>query len=145
MSKFTASKSQRQLLKKFGKRLQDGLAFVAKSTTTDSKGEDAVTSSRPPNVLSVETRPAQFTEEIFELYKRYQVVVHEDKIEELTPEKFRDFLVASSLQLNERELRGTYHQLYRIDGRLVAVCVVDFLPSSLSSVYGMIAIPCIII
>ena len=30
---------------------------------------------------------------------------------------------------------GTYHQLYRLDGRLVAVGVVDILPSGLSSVY----------
>ena len=30
---------------------------------------------------------------------------------------------------------GTYHQLYRLDGKLVAVGVVDILPSGLSSVY----------
>ena len=30
---------------------------------------------------------------------------------------------------------GSYHQLYRLDGRLVAVGVVDILPSGLSSVY----------
>jgi arginyl-tRNA---protein transferase len=30
---------------------------------------------------------------------------------------------------------GTYHQLHRLDGRLVAVGVVDILPSGLSSVY----------
>jgi arginine-tRNA-protein transferase len=135
VSNFSASKSQRQLLKKNEKRFQDGLAFCAKKNA-DPEGVETSPSSRPPNVVTVETRPAEFTDEVFELYKRYQVAVHEDKLDELTPDKFRDFLVTSSLQLSEREQRGTYHQLYRIDGRLVAVGVVDFLPNSLSSVYG---------
>ncbi|CAN0544511.1 unnamed protein product, partial [Ectocarpus sp. 8 AP-2014] len=30
---------------------------------------------------------------------------------------------------------GSYHQLYRIDGKLIAVGVVDVLPKCLSSVY----------
>ena len=32
---------------------------------------------------------------------------------------------------------GAYHQLYRIDGELVAVGVIDILPSCVSSVYFM--------
>lgn len=32
---------------------------------------------------------------------------------------------------------GSYHQLYRFDGRLVAMAVLDILPSCVSSVYFM--------
>jgi arginine-tRNA-protein transferase len=32
---------------------------------------------------------------------------------------------------------GSYHQLYRLDGRLVAMGVIDILPSCVSSVYFM--------
>ena len=80
-------------------------------------------------------------------YKKYQINVHGDAEDDITPEKFTDFLVHSTLVRDAVDdgvvkpgfaLRGTYHQLYRIDGRLVAVGVVDFLPSSLSSVYGLL-------
>lgn len=86
------------------------------------------------NNLTIETIPAVFTDEVYELYKKYQVAVHNDKLEELTIEKFSDFLVNSSLPCEPGRL-GTHHQLYRIDGRLVAVGVIDLLPTSLSSVY----------
>jgi arginine-tRNA-protein transferase len=32
---------------------------------------------------------------------------------------------------------GSYHQLYRLDGRLIAMGVIDILPSCVSSVYFM--------
>ena len=32
---------------------------------------------------------------------------------------------------------GSYHQLYRLDGRLIAMGVIDILPSFVSSVYFM--------
>jgi arginine-tRNA-protein transferase len=32
---------------------------------------------------------------------------------------------------------GSYHQLYRIDGKLIAMAVLDILPSCISSVYFM--------
>jgi hypothetical protein len=69
--------------------------------------------------------------------------VHGDKPWDLSEEKFSDFLVMSSLPLVPAGSSadacghplGTHHQLYRIDGKLVAVGVLDFLRSSLSSVY----------
>lgn len=94
-----------------------------------------------PNTLTIETRPSEYTDEIFELYKAYQVAIHGDRPNDLTKESFSDFLVNSSLSLQPEgsvsaaHPLGTHHQLYRIDGRLVAVGVLDFLPSNLSSVY----------
>lgn len=131
---FKPSKSQRNCLRKFDSRLQKGTAFGPLPADSDL-------SAAAPNVLTVETVPAACTDETFALYKAYQVAVHGDKPEELTKEKFSDFLVASSLPLqpvgssDSAHPLGTHHQLYRIDGRLVAVGVLDFLPHSLSSVY----------
>ena len=32
---------------------------------------------------------------------------------------------------------GSHHALYKIDGRLVALCVIDILPGAISSVYAI--------
>jgi len=76
--------------------------------------------------LTIETVPAEATQERFELYKKYQVEVHNDKPEDMSIEGFERFLVTSPLLMSsedEREGRnerstprpkcGTYHQLYR--------------------------------
>jgi len=135
----------------------------------------------PRRSLTVETVPAAVTEETFQLYKKYQMRVHDDKEGDVTKRGYERFLVSSSLTGRARRgpesprqpqaapsprsvvrvvpeantLRfealegarpgdpeglgalpcGTYHQLYRIDGELVAVGVVDLVPGCLSSVY----------
>lgn len=92
--------------------------------------------------LTVETVDAECTDERFELYKKYQIQVHKDKPEDLTRNGFTRFLVESPLVSEERTDAtgrtlsfGCKHQLYRLDGRLVAVGVIDLLPDGLSSVY----------
>ena len=49
---------------------------------------------------------------------------------------FYKFLVESPFQYNDESKYGTVHQQYRIDGKLIAVGVVDLLPHGLSSVYA---------
>jgi arginyl-tRNA--protein-N-Asp/Glu arginylyltransferase len=110
---------------------------------------------------------AEFTEEGYALYRKYQMSVHGDPESKLSPEGYTSFLVTSPFPQNASNrpsangtgvkdkkrgrsgdsngdsnnattsprMLGTYHQQYRIDGRLVAVGVVDFVPSGLSSVY----------
>lgn len=94
--------------------------------------------------ILVTTERASFSEEKFLLYKKYQVAVHQDKPEEVTPQGFTRFLIDSPLIDNRQDLTsssgysyGTYHQLYRLSGsqQLIAVGVIDILPSGLSSVY----------
>lgn len=136
------------------------------------------------HILTYETTAAEFTTERYELYKKYQVAVHGDNPNTVTPSGFKRFLVDSPLYdsssssipsliqsesvgetdsteksesvikpsngLKKENLSddktdktktpkswklGTYHQLHRLDGRLVAVGVVDIIPSGLSSVY----------
>lgn len=111
---------------------------------TDTGSREADKNAR--SFLSVETVPAEFTAERFELYKKYQIAVHKDDPESLKEKSFTRFLVQSPLTAGARGTSqsstpetqpqwGTFHQLYRLNGRLVAVGVVDQLPIGLSSVY----------
>ena len=145
---FAASKSQRKYLRKVDKLLsasaQDAPTATGTSTSTSSR-------------MTMETVPAEVTAERFELYKKYQVAVHHDLPEDITPEKFGGFLVDSCLvrclfkitsyvlllyfylfvnsrgEGEEEEVgrvggrpRGTWHQLHRLEGRLVAVGVLVY-------------------
>lgn len=81
----------------------------------------------------------------FPLWKKYQAVHHGDKPSELTMRSFKRFLVDSPLRHTGPAAYaagacppcgfGSFHQQYWLDGRLVAVGVVDVLPHCLSSVY----------
>jgi len=67
------------------------------------------------------------------------MIIHNDKEDKCTERQFKRFLCHSPLfpaDSGDPELPfGSYHQHYYIDGRLIAVGVVDILPSCLSSVY----------
>jgi len=90
--------------------------------------------------------PCSFTEEKFELYAKYQAEVHNDHNQ--SESRFARFLVESPLEyspiLYTRERPGhlplnygTYHQLYRLDGKLIAMAVLDILPVCVTSAYFM--------
>ena len=103
-----------------------------------------------------------FTEEFFEVYKRYEMAVHK---KERTPAQVKRFLCNSPVYDPEEsepmekahslfctgkidktfrtfkdegifpQACGTYHMYHRIDGRLVAIGVLDILNSFLNSCY----------
>jgi arginyl-tRNA---protein transferase len=87
--------------------------------------------------------PDTFTQEKYSLYLKYQTLIHKESKHETTPEQFTRFLCSSPLQhkpwTDETTLQtrqtGTFHQLYRLDGELVAFAVLDMLPNTISSVY----------
>jgi len=87
-------------------------------------------------------RPA-FDPEEFALYKKYQTRVHNDRPEEVRESSYRRFLVETPVIFvppeNDNSAPpcgfGSFHQQYLIDGKLVAVGVVDILPRCLSSKY----------
>jgi arginyl-tRNA--protein-N-Asp/Glu arginylyltransferase len=89
---------------------------------------------------STEIVPADFTEESFEVYKEYQINVHHDSPSSLSKSGYSNFLCGKNI-IQEKPSEnhplglGNFHQLHRIDGKLVAVGVLDFLPSGVSSVY----------
>lgn len=85
--------------------------------------------------------PSVFDEEEFQLYQRYQQIIHKDDGASLTPGRFCHFLVDTPLRTIPPGGNipapgfGTFHLQYRIDGRLVGVSVVDVLPRCLNSIY----------
>ncbi|GAM28776.1 hypothetical protein SAMD00019534_119520 [Acytostelium subglobosum LB1] len=106
----------------------------------------------PKHKLETTLRRAEYSEEVFQLYCRYQTEVHHET-EAKKPEGFKRFLVDTPLiyvpysekgyyspalnkvvQIPETGF-GSFHQLYRLDGKLIAVGIVDILPSCVSSVY----------
>ena len=82
----------------------------------------------PAHVLTVSLEPDTFTDEKYDVFENYQRVVHQEPPEKTTPSGFKRFLCSSPLQRRieitpdgkEKKL-GSYHQCYRIDGRLVAI------------------------
>lgn len=83
--------------------------------------------------LNVRLDPSMFSQEVFELYRKYQIAIHHDVDEELTEDKFTRFLVDSPLR-NSKQY-GSFHQKYYLDGCLIAVAFLDVLPNCVSSVY----------
>ncbi len=76
----------------------------------------------------------------YQLFRKYQMMVHQEKEEDCTEKGFRRFLCDSPLvpEAGPSEWScgyGSYHQHYLVDGKLVAVGVIDILPTCISSVY----------
>lgn len=95
--------------------------------------------------LEIRLKRSSFDPEEFSLYKRYQINVHGDLPDKVTESSYRRFLVDSPIifvppaSSSSRSVPpcgfGSFHQQYVIDGKLVAVGVVDILPRCLSSKY----------
>ncbi|KAG2013767.1 arginine-tRNA-protein transferase 1 [Coprinopsis cinerea AmutBmut pab1-1] len=103
-------------------------------------------SQSPKHKFEVVLEPSSYTEEKFDLYCKYQRDIHNDK--DNTIRGFKRFLVETPLQEEPipypadppshlPRTYGSYHQLYRVDGRLVALAILDILPNCVSSVYFM--------
>uniref|UniRef100_A0A0W0FCF3 arginyltransferase n=1 Tax=Moniliophthora roreri TaxID=221103 RepID=A0A0W0FCF3_MONRR len=89
--------------------------------------------------FEVKLEPSSYTSEKYKLFEKYQSNIHKDSS---SPRGFKRFLQEpipyghpppSHLPTHY----GSYHQLYRLDGELIAVAVLDILPSCVSSVYFM--------
>lgn len=98
----------------------------------------------PPNPerkFEVTLEQDTFTEEKYALFENYQRIVHREPPKSITKRGFRRFLCESPLKRKTRDLNGreqklgSYHQCYRLDGRLIAMGVLDLLPHCVSAVY----------
>ncbi|KAI5070924.1 hypothetical protein GOP47_0013175 [Adiantum capillus-veneris] len=94
------------------------------------------------HTIKIRTTNSVFDREEFSLYRRYQIAIHNENPEDVTELSFRRFLVDTPLTFVPASQEGgefwgfgSFHQQYLIDGRLVAVGVIDILPSCLSSNY----------
>ena len=76
------------------------------------------------------------------LFANYQRVVHYEGPSKISKVGFKRFLCSglerTTLVENGKEKKiGSYHQCYRLDGKLIAMGVLDLLPHCVSSVYLM--------
>ncbi|KAM4599717.1 LOW QUALITY PROTEIN: arginyl-tRNA--protein transferase 1 [Fundulus diaphanus] len=76
----------------------------------------------------------------YQVYKLYQMAIHKDPPDKPSESQFRRFLCDSPLEAEHSpdgpEMGyGSFHQQYWLDGRIVAVGVIDILPTCVSSVY----------
>ncbi|TRM67983.1 arginine-tRNA-protein transferase [Schizophyllum amplum] len=101
---------------------------------------------RPAHTFETILEPSAFTDEKYALYEKYQQEIHHDTGN--TPRGFKRFLVSSPLRgdpipyssppsAHLPKTYGSYHQMYRVDGKLIAMAVLDILPKCVSSVYFM--------
>ncbi|EFX78786.1 hypothetical protein DAPPUDRAFT_188369 [Daphnia pulex] len=139
------NKSEVPILSKLSKE-KPGSPTILKcnpKTIEEFLDENYHNSSQKLKIKLVESTPTGLKDTLviaYKLYVKYQIHVHHDKEEECTLEQFKRFLVNSPLQKSHSKSGcstgyGSFHQQYWIDGELVAVGVVDILPSCLSSVY----------
>ncbi|MCJ1280829.1 Arginyl-tRNA--protein transferase 1 [Xylographa opegraphella] len=99
-------------------------------------------SIEPAHKFEVTLEADTFTEEKFALFANYQKVVHKEPPSRISKAGFRSFLCSgltrTTYKQDGKERRiGSYHQCYRLDGRLVAMGVLDLTPQCVSSVYLM--------
>ncbi|XP_004751853.1 arginyl-tRNA--protein transferase 1 isoform X3 [Mustela nigripes] len=116
------------------KSLED-LIFESLPENASHKLEVRVVRSSPPS--------SQFKatfQESYQVYKRYQMVIHQDPPDKPTVSQFTRFLCSSPLEAENPPHGpdcgyGSFHQQYWLDGRIIAVGVIDILPYCVSSVY----------
>ncbi|KAI9820597.1 MAG: Arginyl-tRNA--protein transferase 1 [Pycnora praestabilis] len=94
---------------------------------------------QPDHKFEVTMEPSTFTEEKYALFANYERCVHNKSASSITRSNFRRFLCSSPLTNLPRgsrgETLGSVHQCYRLDGRLIAIGVLDLLPQCVSTVY----------
>ncbi|XP_029031539.1 arginyl-tRNA--protein transferase 1 isoform X5 [Betta splendens] len=148
-------RKERRLQKEQMRQHAEGVSSIVSPTPpqmTQPKGlEDFINQSLPENAahsLEVRLVPVDFEDPQFtasyqqsvELYARYQMAIHGDDPSECSESEFRRFLCDSPLEAESSpdgpEMGyGSFHQQYWLDGRIVAVGVIDVLPNCVSSVY----------
>ncbi|ETI19620.1 hypothetical protein G647_09454 [Cladophialophora carrionii CBS 160.54] len=94
----------------------------------------------PAHKFEVNLEGDSFTKEKYEVFLKYQLEVHKDPASRWKEAAFKRFLCTGIdrkiLKIGGKTLKlGSYHQCYRVDGKLVAVGVLDLLPHAVSSVY----------
>ena len=89
----------------------------------------------PKDRLTVETLPTHFNRDAFDLYNDYHVVKHEKPLKSMF--SYCEHVVNSPIQPQTIDGidYGTFHQLYRLDGKLVAIGIIDVVPKGVVSIY----------
>ncbi|KFU94435.1 Arginyl-tRNA--protein transferase 1, partial [Chaetura pelagica] len=147
---------QKQMCTLEGSQLQAGdqvlLSQNSKSKTNQPKTiEDFIFVSLPddaPHKLEVRLVPVSLEDPQFKssfnqsatLFAKYQMAIHKDTPPECGENEFTRFLCDSPLEAENAPDGpdcgyGSFHQQYWLDGKIIAVGVIDILPYCVSSVY----------
>ncbi|XP_022242387.1 arginyl-tRNA--protein transferase 1-like isoform X1 [Limulus polyphemus] len=122
------------------------------NSVNESKSlEDFLKAPLPENpahrleILLVQTSPpgVEFQrtfDESYSVYKKYQMTIHKDPPTKCPENQFLRFLVRNPFEVESKPNGpscgyGSFHQQYWLDGKLIAVGVLDILVSCVSSVY----------
>ena len=94
----------------------------------------------PSHKFEVNLEGDTFSAEKFDLFLRYQMKVHKEDESRWSHASFKRFLCSGisgkTVGVSGKTQKlGSYHQCYRLDGKLIAVGVLDLLPQAVSSVY----------
>lgn len=93
---------------------------------------------RPDHTLTATLEPDTITDEKYNLFRNYQQHVHHESPSEISRAGFKRFLCSSPIERRtdaSGKKLGSYHHCYRLDGRLIAMSVLDLLPHAVSGVY----------
>ncbi|KAM9327162.1 arginyl-tRNA--protein transferase 1 [Gastrophryne carolinensis] len=117
-----------------GKPLEDFLAVADPEAAAHTLEVRLVRSSPPSPQFK-----ASF-QESYQVYRRYQMTIHQDPPDKPSISQFTRFLCDSPLEPETRPDGlacgyGSFHQQYWLDGKIIAVGVIDILPYCVSSVY----------
>ena len=113
--------------------------FDLSSAIHEAEKENVRKTAEPAHRFEVSLELDGYTQEKYQLFKNYQKHVHHD--DDVSWNGFRRFLCDSPLSRTTRMINGveqklgSYHHCYRLDGRLIAMGVLDLLPHCVSSVY----------
>lgn len=103
----------------------------------DKKTKKAI---EPAHKLEVNLEADSCTEEKHDVMLRYQTQIHKDPASRWSRASFTRFLCngldRKVLKVRGKTMKlGSHHMCYRLDGKVVAVGVLDLLPHAVSSVY----------
>ncbi|KAG5520130.1 hypothetical protein PMAC_001206 [Pneumocystis sp. 'macacae'] len=149
VQEFRPSKSHKKVLRRFhqyiwGKNIKDSQPWDLYDTIHSMMTNEIVkknskinNSPTPLHTFEITFESTTYTDEKYALYVSYQTSVHKETLDSLKKESFIRFLCDTPLTCESETGYGSFHQCYRLDGKLIAMGVIDVLPNSISSVYFM--------
>lgn len=156
MSYFKPTKKQRKAINKFIKEIVPDESQLSPVVKNSFNLDRLVEAQLKSTTFKIEYEPSKFSKEKFQLYKKYQVAVHNDDPDDITEKAFTRFLCHSPFtsdeirgidaqwqsldvnnwSVNSQEKRiGPTHACYYLNDKLIAISILDFLPSGISSIY----------
>lgn len=163
LEQMKVAKLHRQVVNRFVRAISDELGEEPKGEGKSNKKfslKSLIEAEKASSRFHTHFEPAAFTNEKYQLYKKYQMAVHNDKESDVSQASFKRFLCDTPFP--QREVEGTKqhfkalnswvqqwpeistmtdrrvgptHECYYLDNKLIAISVVDFLPTGVSSVY----------